>query len=548
MVPSARRILIPALLSLWATLCAESDLPRLQRQGDVLQLIVQGKPWLARGGELGNSSGEPAYLRPYWPKLKSLNVNTLLVPIYWDRFEPEEGKFDFSDLDGLLQDARANNTRLVLLWFGVWKNSMSCYAPAWVKRDFPRFPRSQDSAGRGMEILSPFSPENLRVDARAFRTLMKHLREVDQQQQTVLMVQVENEVGMIPEARDHGAEAEKLFRQPVPAELLAYFATNYDQLEPELRDLWVARGKKSAGTWTEVFGESPATDEVFMAWYFARFIDALAKEGKAEYALPMYVNAALNRPGHKPGQYPSAGPLPHVFDVWRAGAPAIDFLAPDIYFTAFSSWLRKYVRPGNAVFVPETMRSGDSSVNALYAFATTNAMGFCPFAIETIEESAARYLTESYGLVAQLTPLIAEHQGRGTMAGLLPDGPEQRQPQQTIFGDVTLLTSFERTFGPALVDGAATPTSNATMPAGGLVIALGPDEFLLAGTGITTTFQVREVGGPQLGLQSVEEGRFVDGKWEHIRWLNGDQTHQGRHVRLEPNRFGIQRVKLYRYR
>ena len=83
---------------------------------------------------------------------------------------------------------------------------------------------------------------------------------------------------------------------------------------------------------------------------------------------------------------------------------------------------------------------------------------------------------------------------------------------------------------------------------GGLVIATGPDEFILAGMGLTTTFQLREPNAPQVGLLSVEEGRFVDGQWQHLRWLNGDQTNQGRHVRNEPGRFSIQRVKLYQFR
>ena len=230
------------------------------------------------------------------------------------------------------------------------------------------------------------------------------------------------------------------------------------------------------------------------------------------------------------------------------GAPSLDFLAPDIYFTNFAEWVRRYARGGNALFVPEAMRSVDASVNGLFAFADRNAIGFSPFGIETIEEPAGRYLTESFGLVAQLTPLIVAHQGRGTMVGLLSDGPEQRQPLQTWLNDYVLLTSFERTYGPSLADGAVTPNSTATMPSGGLIIATGPDEFLIAGTGITTTFASRAGGGTQVGLLSVEEGRYENGVWQHLRWLNGDQTHQGRHVRLEPGRFTIQRVKLYRYR
>lgn len=529
---------------------APDDVPRLRWQGDAAQLLVHGRPFLMLGGELGNSSAEPDYLRPFWPKLKALNLNTVLAPVYWELVEPVEGQFDFSTVDGLIRDARANQMRLVLLWFGVWKNSMSTYVPAWVKRDYQRFPRCRDSAGRAIEILSPFSAENLQADAKAFRALLRHLRATDAQEQTVVMVQVENEIGMIPEARDRSPEAERLFAGQVPAELSEYLVRNADSLAPELRARWLAHGRKTTGTWTEVFGPGVETEEIFMAWHFARFAGQVAAAGKAEYPLPMFVNAALIRPGHRPGQYPSAGPLPHLFDVWRAAAPEIDLLAPDIYFNNFTEWARRYARPGNPLFIPEARSGPEASVNGIYAIAGLNAMGFSPFAIETIDQSAGNSLAQSYDLLGQLTPLILEHQGRGTMAGLIPEGPEQRQPQQVWLGGYVLHVTFERAGPIATAEGlvSAGGQGPAGVPTGGLVIATAPDEFILGGTGITTTFQLRETGAPEVGLLSVEEGRFVDGKWTHLRWLNGDQTHQGRHVRLDPGRFGLVRVKLYRYR
>ena len=135
---------------------------------------------------------------------------------------------------------------------------MSCYAPAWVKRDQKRFPRSQDGAGRGIEILSPFSKENMEADARAFAAFMRHLREVDGRDHTVIMVQVENEIGMIPDSRDRSAVAESLFKQSVPIridELSRRSARS--TLIPEFRASWAAGGFKSRGTWEEVFGAGP---------------------------------------------------------------------------------------------------------------------------------------------------------------------------------------------------------------------------------------------------------------------------------------------------
>jgi beta-galactosidase GanA len=240
---------------------ADSSVPHLRRQGTATQLVVDGRPFLTRGGELGNSTASnPTYLEPLWERLADLNLNTVLAPIYWDLLEPEEGRFDFSTVDRLVAQARDHEMRLVLLRFGSWKNSMSCYAPAWVKRDSRRFPRARDLDGTPQEILSPFSTENRDADARAFAAALKHLREIDGTAQTVVMVQVENEIGMIPTARDHGPEAGRAFASAVPAELTGYLAARRNELAPKLRALWLGAGGRSAGTWSEVFGPGPAAD------------------------------------------------------------------------------------------------------------------------------------------------------------------------------------------------------------------------------------------------------------------------------------------------
>jgi len=307
----------------------QSRPPYLRKKGSATQLIVDDKPFLVLAGELGNStSSNLEYMRPIWPKLASLRLNTVLIPVYWELIEPTEGKFDFTLVDGLLQEARKHNLRLVPLWFASWKNSMSCYAPAWVKTDQRRFPRSQDKAGNGMEILSPFSKENVEADARAFAAFMRHVREVDANDHTVIMVQVENEIGMIPDSRDRSSIANELFKQAVPADLMNYLQQHKDELIPEFRGVWAANNFKTRGTWEEIFGKGPGTDEIFMAWSFARYVNRVTELGNAQYPLPMFVNAALIRPGYQPGQYPSAGPLPHLMDLWRAGAPTIDFLSP----------------------------------------------------------------------------------------------------------------------------------------------------------------------------------------------------------------------------
>lgn len=539
------------VMALFSETASGAELPHLKQQGTATQLIVDDEPFLILGGELGNSAATTVEsMDPIWPRLVKLNLNTVLVPAYWDLIEPREGEFDFKLVDGIIAGARKHNLRLVFLWFGSWKNSMSCYAPPWVKANQARFPRSMGKDGRGIEILSPFSEENVKADSAAFAAFMKHLRAVDGDRHTVIMVQVENEIGMIPEARDWSAEATRLYHAQVPAELMEQLVKHKDDLIPEFRAVWEKAGMKSSGTWEEVFGPGLATEEIFMAWHFGRFTQQVAAPGKKEYPLPMFVNAALIRPNYKPGQYPSAGPLPHLIDVWQAAAPSIDFLSPDIYFPNFVEWCQKFDRGGNPLFIPEAVRESRCAANVFYAIGATDAMGVSPFAIDHIGDPNSQPLQKSYQLLAELTPLILAQQGRGTMTGVLPNVPFEGAPiptQQIVtLGDYKLTVTFEKP--PVVVD---TPGLDpGQWLSGGIIVNEGPGEYLIAGTGIVVTFAPADPNPDQekAGIVSIEEGRFIDGQWKVHRYLSGDESHQGRHLRIPPGQFGSQRIKLYRYR
>ena len=529
-----------------AACAAEAPIPSLRTQGSTKQLIVDGKPFLVLGGELYNSSASSLpYLDKLWPQLKAVGLNTILAPVEWDQVEPVEGRFDFTVLDGMLKQARANDTRLVLLWFGAWKNTMSTYVPAWVKRDNTRFPRARNRAGEPQDILTPFGAATLAADKVAFAALMRHLRQADPQR-TVLMVQVENEIGMLPDVRDFSPAATAALREPVPARLLQYLRANRARLHPQVRNLWEGAGAREAGTWADVFGTSIDAEEVFQAWHYATFAEALTAAGKAEYPLPMFVNVALNRPGKKPGEYPSAGPLPHLFDIWKAAGPSIDLIAIDTYFPNFTHWARQFKRPDNPLFVPEANRAGrqDLGANAFWSIGELDAIGFSPFAIENIRDPKGDVLPPAYALLRQMAPEILAAQGQGRMRGFRPnvsyDGVVETNNVQVTMGAWLLDVSFANQWGK---------TESAEYDSrGGLVIQAAPDEFYVAGRGITVTF--KNPGGPMegVGIEKATEGAFVDGRWREGRWLNGDETHQGRHIRLPGDEFTVQKVRLYKYR
>jgi beta-galactosidase GanA len=512
--------------------------PHLRKQGSATQLIVDDQPFLLLGGELHNSSASSLeYLNTLWPTLKAAELNTVLAPVEWDQIEPVEGRFDFTVLDGLLKQARAHNTRLVLLWFGAWKNSMSTYAPAWVKTDTQRFPRARTRAGVAQEILTPFAPATLAADTAAFRALLAHLKQTDTQH-TVLMIQVENEIGMLPEVRDYSAAANAAWRAPVPAALTAYLAAHKDSLQPALKAAWETRGARASGAWAEVFGDTIETEEIFQAWHYAQFVEALTAAGKAVYPLPMYVNVALNRPGKRPGEYPSAGPLPHLFDVWKPGAPSVDVIAIDTYFPNFIHWARQFKRPDNPLFIPEANHAErpDAGADAFYAIGEHDAFGFSPFAIDDIKDGKSS-LPQAYRVLKQLAPTINRYQGSGKVRGFKApvsfDDDVDVAPQQVRMGGYTLQVSFNAPWEKL------TPAEVQTR--GGLVIQTGDDEFIVAGKGLTIVFGSAD--GAQVGIEQAIEGLDSQG-----RWMNGDETHQGRHIGLSGDAFTIQRVKLYRYR
>lgn len=541
------RTLLLATAALGLATPALADPPRLVKKGDATQLVVNGKPMLMIAGELSNSAASSAdYMEPHWARLRAMHLNTVLAPVSWELIEPVEGRYDWSSVDTMLKAARANDLKLVILWFGAWKNSMSTYVPSWVKRDQARFPRAELPNGQGVEILSTFGADTLRADQRALAALMAHLKAVDDRDNTVVMLQVENEIGMLPVARDYSAPANAAFRQPVPPELVNYLVAHRDTLVPEMKAMWTERGARTAGSWEELFGPGDAAAEVFAAWHYARFADGLAAAGKAAYPMPMYVNVALNRPGRIPGEYPSGGPLPHLIDVWKAGAPSLDFLAPDIYFPNFTQIVDRYKRPDNPLFIPEAHNADNPIVpaNAFYAIGEHDALGFGPFSIDSIDEAPGA-LKDAYAVLDQLRPMILDAQGTGRMAGFKPrqryDETVDYEPQVRDIGGYRFTIAYADIQRPTM-----TPD---TAGCGGLIIQTGEDDYLVAGQGITVTFKPIGAGPGLAGIDRAHEGVFdAAGNWKPGRLLNGDQTHQGRHIRLPAGTWGIQRVRLYRYR
>lgn len=551
---------------------AQQNLPYLQKQGSATQLIVNGKPFLIMGGELGNSSASSIEdVERIFPKLQRMGLNTVLVPAYWDLIEPTEGQFDFALTDKVIHEAQESGLKVVFLWFGAWKNSMSCYAPLWFKENYKKYPRAYTKDGKPLEIASAFSENVFQADSRAFSEWLKHIAGTDKEG-TVVMVQIENEIGMLEDARDYSKEANKLFAAPVPSVLMDYLQKNKKQLHPEMLAKWESQGCKKQGTWQEVFGADIYTDELFMAWSYALYVEKMARVARSIYNVPLYVNAAMNSRGRQPGEYPSAGPLAHLIDVWHCGAPSIDFLAPDLYDKGFVDWVAKYKLPNNPLFIPEIRLEDNDGVRAFFVFGEHDAIGFCPFSIEDGSDKDDAPLVRSYSNLKELMPLLTKYQGKGLMNGLLFDGENKERILSYDDLEITCRHYFTLPWDPRARNGSVWPEG------GGILLRLVPNEYIVAGSGIVLEFkkqgegkvkntqalgedgfvsvggkaQKREngwQGGLRAGIGSVDEVSVnADGSLKYIRRLNGDQDHQGRHVRIPVGEFSILHVKLYEYK
>jgi hypothetical protein len=521
----------------------QRPIPRVIKKGDRFALLVDDAPYLMLGAQVHNSSTWLATLPKVWPAMEFLNVNTVEAPIYWEQFEPEQGHYDYSVMDTLIARARQHHVRLVILWFGTWKNGSQHYMPEWMKLDPERYSHVIDKNGNAADSPSPFADASLEADKTAFTAFMRHLKAADPER-TVIMIQVENETGTWGSLRDYSPAAKKVFEAPVPPEVLS------------------AMGAKSASpspTWQEAFGSEAEVN--FHAWAVAKYVGQVAAAGKTAYPLPMYVNAALRdplKPG-APGSYESGGPTDNVLPIWKVTAPAIDILAPDIYQNnpvAYLKELELYHRDDNALFIPET--GGAANARFLFSALGLGAIGFSPFGMDytrghdtgpgSRQQDEFEAFAMNYRLIGPMQREIAHLNFEGKLQAV---AEEQGKPTQTLpFGDWNAVISYgARRDGQGA--GNATPTGRA------LVARLKGNQFLVTGFFCRVDFrpagteEQRKAGNIVDGTGQTPSAQ-IDGKWQHRQFLkveegtfengvfkfqriwNGDETDWGLNFGGEP--------------
>ncbi len=510
-----------------------ADFPKLVQKDGRYAFLVDGRPFLILGGQIHNSSAWPVELPQVWESMAALHANTIEAPIYWEQLEPQEGRFDFSNVDQIVEGARSHNLRVGLLWFGTWKNGNMHYVPAWVKTDTKRFPRVIRPDGEPIDVLSPLSHNTLQADKTAFVKLMQHLKQIDSDRHTVLLIQIENESGNIGSVRDNSAEANREFAGAVPSDLLS-------------------AAHKQPGTWSQVFGAD--ADEFFQFYHQAKYINEIAAAGKAEFPIPCYINAWIDYPAAELPQrqmdtpgigYPSGGAVQKLVGLWRVLAPSIDMIGPDIYSDDsqfYRQTMLAYHRADNPLWIPETGRSDSFGKFFFYALGE-GAIGFSPFGVD---ESGWNILggepwkahANNFALIAPMSREIAQLEFDGKLKTAVEE-PGQTA-QELDFGPWQATVAF----GFPQPDGRRAPGTKDAHGAA-LVAQMGPDDFLVTGVDASVSFHLPEkLPWMRSQIITAEQGVYENGTWKPQKLWNGDETDRGLSFYEKP---AVVRVRLGRF-
>ncbi len=492
-----------------------NQIPQIRNDNGIPTLYVKGEPFFALGGEIHNSSASSLeYMEQHvWNNLEGLNLNSLIVPLYWETIEPEEGSYRFELLDGLIRQARERNTHLIFLWFGLWKNSESMYVPGWMKQDTETYFRAEMVNGEKLNTISPLCEAAVEKDAKAFSKVMAHIREVDEEESTVIIIQVENEIGLLGTACDYSPAAREAFAREIPAELAGEYGVS--------------------GDWKAAFGAD--AEEYFMAYHFAKAVETITKAGRNEYPLPCYTNAWLKQYPWYTGSYPSGGPVREVHRIWKRTAPSLFTLAPDIYVPYVADVMDEYGYEGNPLFIPEVRKDAVTSSYCMYAFGKQNAICYSPFGVEDLGlppeaidrppmevmaalnidpsafeiEGSREYLSRTYGLIEQMKPLYLKYRGTNHLQSWC-------RKSETDYGTYFQLEKYDLAVAYA-------PRMTAKPLGAGMIYELAENRFLIVGMMSTLTFRAKAGENVKVNFLRLEEGEIENGEWKPGRILNGDE-------------------------
>ncbi|WP_430611746.1 DUF5597 domain-containing protein [Enterococcus sp. DIV0876] len=489
---------------------------------DKYQIINKNKKQFFLAGEVHNSSASSIeYMeKMVWRRIDQLAINTLLIPIYWELFEPQQGVFDYSLLENHLKNAADKKVQVIFLWYGLWKNGLSTYVPQWMKvDDTGRFIRVQDKNGHHLESFTPLCKNSTEADIVAFGKLCSYLADHPLKDH-VAMIQVENELGCLQTDRDYSDCAQNQYQGKLP--------TVIQNVYPE------------ALFWHDI----PHSQECFMAYYYAKTIESLAKLVEKHLDIPVFTNVWLKKVGKMPGEYPSGGAIDTTWKVWKAVAKSLTFIAPDIYEEDISAILSAY-SDDQSLFIPETRIDKKYISNIFYAFGK-GAIGYSPFGIEDLLadqkdqnytflkqlglekeafncEDTKAYLNRGYEIISELTPLLL-HPKAAVFSF------RKENCNQLIFEDTDYRWEIKLFSTKDMIHSA------------GMIIKL-EDTYYCTGANIAFNLNLLQHSQQRVGILSLEEGYFDSGVWQKTRQLNGDEAYYP----FIGEAFKIVKMKLFKY-
>lgn len=437
------------------------------------RLVVDNEDFLILGLQWAcNSCFDEETMGPLFEQAKKIGANTAVLPVYWSQLEPQPGKFDFSILDYEISMCRKYDLKLIPLWFASYKNAECCYAPHDIRTD-PSYRKVIRKDGSVQSAcLCPTGEDALKRDITAIRELALHLKEIDAEQNTVIMLQIENEPGIMGTDRCHCSVCDTLFDG----------------------------------------SESP---EMFTARCIARYVNTVAGAAKEVYPLPTYANVWLSASvADVPGfSYPAGGAVKNMLDIWLSESNNLDMIAPDIYqhsYLSFKAICEHYARENNPLYIAETSSglSGRVDKNAFYAIGCHGAIGFDPWSIDIPfpDQSDAPLvhpldgtwgpqayaLRDSYKSIADAMLAITDAVGTDRIAVFVQEDGESGT--SFMLGGVAFCVNYE----------------GGTR---GMVIHLGENQFIALGKGYRIQPRKPSPDGRALPVEELHRGRFESSKW-----------------------------------
>jgi hypothetical protein len=442
-------------------------------------LYVDNNPFIILGLQLDcDSCYDSSTIDDLMKQIGVLGGNTAACLLYWRLIEPEEGQYDFSILESMIESAKRYDLRIVLVWFGSYKNACTHYAPDWFQNTPQKYRHAHLESGEQLRYVAcPNCNESLEKDKQAVVKVFEYLRDYDTEKRVILF-QVNNESGLIGTDRCYCEECNYLFEQG-----------NYKATDKAI------------------------ANEIFSAESILRYMEKIAKPAKEIYPLPCYMNAWLahHTPDHKPGsEYPSGGPVYRVLDVYMQNKKFIDFVSPDIYTPGYKDFMRiskEYCLEENPLYIAEHALGKTSRAfkNLYYALGKFSAIGFDPWAIDcafpdVMEQPLydlmqKKFSDEAYDIMESYIPVrdamipIAERQGTENMKYFVQEESD---------------TEYVMDFGDIIVKAQLCNPDNGCSR--GIVLRIDTCNFVVLGVKTIISFMDKE--GNYIRIKNSERGRF----------------------------------------